>query len=41
MPQAAALEEIQRNAGIQFDPDVVKAFARLMARNPEPIEEAA
>ena len=36
-----ALREIQRNAGIQFDPQVVKAFARVVARMQPMPEEAA
>ncbi len=35
-----ALREIQRNAGIQFDPKVVEAFTRVMARM-QPIQEQA
>ncbi|WP_442814387.1 HD-GYP domain-containing protein [Streptomyces sp. NBC_01198] len=35
-PVAAALAELQRCAGSQFDPSVVAALARALARNPWP-----
>ncbi|OGO52829.1 MAG: hypothetical protein A2148_06370 [Chloroflexi bacterium RBG_16_68_14] len=41
MPPEEALSEIQRNANIQFDPSVVEAFSRLMARQLSMAERAA
>lgn len=35
MTQLAALEEVRRNSGIQFDPRVVVAFERVMSRQAE------
>jgi HD-GYP domain-containing protein (c-di-GMP phosphodiesterase class II) len=34
MSRSAAIEEIRRNAGIQFDPMVVNAFLRAMDAEP-------
>jgi HD-GYP domain-containing protein (c-di-GMP phosphodiesterase class II) len=33
MPLREALEEIVRNSGKQFDPEVVEAFTRVMSGN--------
>jgi hypothetical protein len=42
MPVAEALEEIRRNAGIQFDPEVVQAFTRVLQKmQPQPHTKAA
>jgi hypothetical protein len=35
LSEAQALEELRKYSGIQFDPDVVAAFERLIARRPE------
>jgi hypothetical protein len=35
MPHQEAMEEIRRNSGTQFDPDVVAAFWRMMAERPD------
>jgi putative nucleotidyltransferase with HDIG domain len=35
LPQAVAMNELRKWSGIQFDPKVVAAFERLMARHPE------
>ncbi len=35
LPTEVALREIQANAGTQFDPFVVEAFARMIRRLPE------
>ncbi|MGB2696026.1 MAG: HD domain-containing phosphohydrolase [Dehalococcoidia bacterium] len=40
MPIADAIKEIQRNANIQFDPQVVEAFTRVMARM-QPMDDKA
>ena len=32
MPVEAAVEELKRNAGTQFDPEVVEAFMRMLGR---------
>ena len=38
MPVEAAVEELKRNAGTQFDPDVVEAFLRILdAHGPQPL----
>lgn len=34
MPMAAALAEIERNAGTQFDPEIAKLFIRIMGDGP-------
>jgi HD-GYP domain-containing protein (c-di-GMP phosphodiesterase class II) len=39
MSAEAAIEEVRRNAGGQFDPNVVAAFERVMATAPEPQPE--
>jgi len=41
MPHLVALGEIQRNAGIQFDPEVVVAFTRIMERDGRELKSAA
>jgi HD-GYP domain-containing protein (c-di-GMP phosphodiesterase class II) len=41
MSLEAALREIRKNAAIQFDPQVVEAFSRVMARMPSKAERAA
>ena len=33
MPIEAAVEELKRNSGTQFDPMVVEAFLRILARD--------
>ncbi len=33
MPVEAAIEELKRNSGSQFDPVVVEAFLRILARD--------
>lgn len=35
MPDAAALAELERCAGTQFDPDVVRAFIAAWAQQPD------
>jgi two-component system cell cycle response regulator len=40
MLPARALEELDRNAGTQFDPDVVAAFRRVVNRSPAPSASA-
>ena len=40
MPHEEAMAEIKRNAGIQFDPSIVEAFARVMAHG-NPAEKRA
>jgi putative nucleotidyltransferase with HDIG domain len=41
MPSSKALDELTRNIGTQFDPDVVAAFMRVVARDEEPERELA
>jgi hypothetical protein len=41
MSAEAAIEEVRRNAGRQFDPNVVAAFERVMATAPQPQPEFA
>ena len=42
MPDAQALDELRRCAGTQFDPRVVEAFCRVIAReHPAPDEMVA
>jgi HD-GYP domain-containing protein (c-di-GMP phosphodiesterase class II) len=41
MPREDAMEEIRKNAGIQFDPEVVEAFERVIGKLHPSIEEAA
>jgi putative nucleotidyltransferase with HDIG domain len=35
MPHSVAMQDIRVNSGSQFDPEVVKAFERLMAQRPD------
>ena len=35
LSEAQAIEELHKFTGVQFDPDVVAAFERLIARRPE------
>ena len=35
MTHEAAMAEVELNTGVQFDPEVVAAFARLMETRPE------
>jgi diguanylate cyclase (GGDEF)-like protein len=35
LPQEDALEEVLRNSGSQFDPEVVEAFQRMIRNNPD------
>jgi len=39
LPLTAALDEIRKNAGSQFDPAVAQAFLRLMGGEAEDKEE--
>jgi len=32
MGKAAAIDELRKNSGTQFNPEVVEAFARILAR---------
>jgi HD-GYP domain-containing protein (c-di-GMP phosphodiesterase class II) len=41
MSPAAALAELRRNSGTQFDPAVVNAFAVVLAGRDVPLESAA
>ena len=41
LPHEVAIEEIQKNAGSQFDPDVVAAFLRIPRRELDEIRERA
>ncbi|MDZ4278942.1 MAG: HD domain-containing protein [Dehalococcoidia bacterium] len=41
MPPEAALAEIRRNSGIQFDPEVVDSFTRVMARQRPALKRAS
>ena len=38
MPVETAIEELERNSGSQFDPEIVEAFLRILARDgPQPL----
>ena len=39
MSAEAAIEEVRRNSGSQFDPKIVNAFERVMAVSPRPLPE--
>ncbi len=41
MPRADAMEEIRKNSGSQFDPDVVEAFEHVISRLSPSMEQAA
>ncbi len=42
MPIEAAIEELKRNSGSQFDPAVVEAFLKMLARHgAQPLRRAA
>ena len=41
LPDDAAVRELERCAGTQFDPDVVQAFKNELAREPEPAPRLA